>query len=309
MMNTLAAAAGMVHWPLGVVGLLLFLSVPAQAGLTFGEPSWEPSNTVRVDVDRARLLIPATYSCEPGEAATDDLQLTLEVESGRPGVAVLGSFGRVIPRTACLGVASQPWTQTLGLNVSATEEAPGDADIPILVRGTVASSGTAPASEAQAESTLRVGFRGILALHVEETKADTVNGFATFKVRVTNLSNAPVMIRFDLVEGDFDGWQPLVPPSLRLDSPGGEDMQKTIPFQVRAPGHKSEMTFQLKVTPSSLNDTAHQGQVYTVTLLARNGGLLNGNPAPAVGPLLAVALLACALAARRLAPASPPEGI
>lgn len=238
------------------------------------------------DVGSATVTVPWTYTYQPPTQASAAAasSLTLHWESptcDAPGMIVTGSLSQVV------SINATPPPQSVSgeslFRVRASQDAPGERDITCRFEGYVEANGVVPQSPPSgAEATVGVAFRGLLAASVPVTILEGgPQRVLEYEVQVTNLGNSLTEARFEVV-GEADGWVPIVPTRLVLESANGNSPAKepqtsaVVLFKVQTPYNEGwnnrEAAFQLKVTPASTRDPEQQGPPTTVNALARVRG-------------------------------------
>jgi hypothetical protein len=307
-------------WPwLLVVACLVPAASAAQ--LEFGAPV---VTEVPVLPDRgvATVKVPAMYQCEADEVdAANGLVLALDQPPMPRGTILSGSFQYPIPAEACQGPLSKPWRQDLFFNLTATALAAGEKPLAATLQGRVSAAGAVRPTVADASASVSVPFSvryvGMLTATVSNAIGEAGPGRPIdYRITLTNLGNANTNVVFALAGPVPPGWAVTVPTPVVVgpsQQAGGQDYQRAVTLTVTTPAEKgfgnNQTAFQLRIRPVSTVDPSQEGKEVAVNVLARSGGCpdpslpcVAASP-PAAGPLLAFALLGCAVVARRRAPA------
>jgi hypothetical protein len=296
----------------GLVAAVLLAIPAAQAGLTFEAPRVEGMPVV-VNSGQAKAVIPVTYVCGPDEVRLAATTLVLEPPVAPTGVTVTGPQSYAIPASACQGAASQAWHGNLTFNVVASPDAQGEKPLEVVVRGAIASrgmvDGTAKPVNASTSIPVTVQFYGVMTATAPSTIGAAPPGKPImYDVIVTNLGNAVTNVQFSLGEAAPPGWSVDVPAPVILgpsQQAGGTDFQKTVRLTVTPQeGTSNQQAFRLRIVPASTISPDLVGNTVFINVLARKGacssyGLCQTGKASPASPLLALALVGCALVARR----------
>ena len=189
---------------------------------------------------------------------------------------------------------------TAMLQVRAGPSSPGDVPLAFTLAATVKAGAAAPAVHAEVQGGVVVAWHSSLG-----AKAPVVQATAgpqkplEFQVELRNTGNAPMTVRFELVDESSvgAGWRVIMPAPIVVQ-PGGDGTTATI--LVATPYHNGansgQTEFSVRMTPESTKDAAVHGDPVVLTFTPAVNGLYI--PGPAL-PLVLVALLGVALLVSR----------
>lgn len=223
----------------------------------------------------------------------------------KEGITITGALATAIDVSAAPQQTSFDFDSPF--SVSASDKAPGETDIQCTWKGKVLANGL-PQFEETAEQTItatvKVKFFGLLSASVPATiQEGGPQKEITYDIQLTNLGNSLTNVQFELANAETvpAGWSPVAPTPIIMQSQqqGGTEYTAKVPFTIQTPHsngwNNDETTFQLKITPSSVNNPEDKGNVIAVNVLARVRGIYVPGPEPF---LLVAAVLGTAMVAR-----------
>ncbi|MEA3191380.1 MAG: hypothetical protein QOD77_1962 [Thermoplasmata archaeon] len=234
------------------------------------------------------------------------MQYTQPTCPSAPGITITGALATAIDVSgATPQKTSFPFDSEF--TVSASQLAPGETDILCTWKGKVLANGLPGFTETPEQSistTIKVRFLGLLSASVPATiQEGGPQKEITYELQLTNLGNSLTNVNFDLANAETvpEGWSPVPPTPIIMQSKqqGGTEFTAKVPFTIQTPHsngwNNDETTFQLKITPSSVNNPEDKGNTIAVNVLARVRGIYVPGPEPF---LLVAAVLGAALVAR-----------
>lgn len=303
----------MDRWALAMVAVVLLFVPTAAAELSATVVA--PEGRIAVEIGSGRVGLNVTMDCTtawlvgpPPVVSVIPLKVTFAMPEGVEGITVTGPGNLLMPN--CATPAATSTSQSAEYQVRFTRQAPGlqKVALQIHVEGPRAREGVYADQDAYANVTVEGDYYPYIQGNVPDRSLEGSPGSSLrFAVTVSNFGNAATDVTFvRMGEPLPEGWNVTVPPPVAL-ARNGTASNSTVEVVVGLPDDEGwnnrELPLTFELRPTASLDSSRSGPAITITVLARVRGVGDGDGSvgsPAAGPLFVLALLACALAARRI---------